>query len=293
MQEIVIISGKGGTGKTSLVAAFAQLSKTELVVADCDVDAADLYLLMHPDFRLEQAFLSGEKAQLDQNGCDQCGLCQAACRFEAIELRAEQYTINALDCEGCGYCARVCPTGAISMVEQKAGDWYRSTTRFGGAMVHARLGIAAENSGKLVSLVKNEARKLAQRKGLETILVDGSPGIGCPVISSLSGADLAILVTEPTISGFHDLKRVRRLVEKFHIRIGCIINKFDLNPEITDQIQDWLDRESISLVARLPYSDVFTEAMTRGQTAIEYSNGTLSQSIRNSWDAILQLNNER
>ncbi|MCK4716880.1 MAG: ATP-binding protein, partial [Candidatus Marinimicrobia bacterium] len=208
MKEIVVISGKGGTGKTSITASFAYLGGKEIVVADCDVDAADLHLLMLPDFAKSEEFYSGVIAKIDQDVCTNCGKCAEVCRFDAIPVIDGQYVVQPLDCEGCGYCARVCPVDAITMESQNVGDWYISTTKVGSSMVHARLGIGAENSGKLVAKVKNEAKIIAKEQDEKYVLVDGSPGIGCPVVSSLSGANFVVLVTEPTVSGIHDLKRV-------------------------------------------------------------------------------------
>ncbi len=208
MKEIVIISGKGGTGKTSIAACYASLGAEDLILADCDVDAADLHLLMNPDFETTEDYFSGELAIIDQDLCTQCGSCSEVCRFQAISNVNGEYRVHPLECEGCGYCARVCPSNAITNEIQNAGEWYISNIKTGSLMVHARLGIAADNSGKLVAKVKNKAREIAKEKGLDIILIDGPPGIGCPVISSLSGADFAVLVTEPTVAGLHDLKRI-------------------------------------------------------------------------------------
>ena len=232
MKEIVVISGKGGTGKTSITASFAYLGEEDIVVADCDVDAADMHLLMQPDFAYAEDFYSGLIAQIDQDICTRCGKCSDVCRFNAIPVINGQYIVEPLDCEGCGYCARVCPVDAISMNEQKVGQFYISKTKARNTMVHAELGFGADNSGKLVAKVKKEAKREAEETNKELVVVDGSPGIGCPVVSSLSGADLVVLVTEATVSGLHDLKRVYELVKKFNIEACCIINKFDLNTGI-------------------------------------------------------------
>ena len=289
MKEIVIISGKGGTGKTSLAAAFAYLGGTDIVTADCDVDAADLHLLLQPEVKTAEDFDSGQLARIDHDLCNQCGRCEEVCRFDGVKFLNGKYSIDTLSCEGCGYCSHVCPVGAISMEDSNVGEWYISTTKVGSIMVHARLGIGAENSGKLVTKVKNEAKKIAEENNKDFVLVDGSPGVGCPVVSSLSGANFVILVTEPTVSGLHDLKRVHQLVEKFKIRVGCIINKADLNLQVTTEIKDFLTREEIIHIADLPYNDVFTSAMVKGQTIIEYDQNDLSAIINASWEKVKQI----
>ncbi|MCD4657299.1 MAG: ATP-binding protein [Planctomycetes bacterium] len=286
MKEIVIISGKGGTGKTSITASFAFLGADTIVAADCDVDAADMHLLLQPDFAKLEDFYSGVKAIINQDECIGCDRCAEVCRFKAIEITDGKYSVIQLNCEGCGYCARVCPTKAIVMEEQNVGKWYVSTTKAGNSMVHARLGIGAENSGKLVAKVKNEAKSIAELERIEFVLVDGSPGIGCPVVSSLSGANFVILVTEPTVSGIHDLKRIYILVKKFNIDAGCIINKYDLNPEITREIEEFLNTENIELISKLPYDETFTKAMTVGQTIVEYDNSELKKILSESWNKI-------
>jgi len=289
VKEIVVISGKGGTGKTSITASFAYLGGREIVVADCDVDAADLHLLMLPDFAKSEEFYSGVIAKIDQDVCTKCGKCAEVCRFDAIPVIDGQYVVQPLDCEGCGYCARVCPADAITMESQNVGNWYMSTTKVGSSMVHARLGIGAENSGKLVAKVKNEAKIIAEKQGEKYVLVDGSPGIGCPVVSSLSGANFVVLVTEPTVSGIHDLKRVYELVKKFGIKTGCIINKADLNNVVEKEILQFLSENDINHIASLPYDETFTKAMTKGKTIMEYGGGSIPRIIEESWDKIKEL----
>jgi len=288
MKEIVVLSGKGGTGKTSLTASFACIEGRDVLVADCDVDAADMHLLMQPDFKVTEDFYSGEMARINQDECIRCGKCDEVCRFNAISIIEGEYFVDPLECEGCGYCSRVCTSKAISNEKLLAGKWFVSTIKTGSQMVHARLGIGADNSGKLVAKVKKEARNMAERKKNGLIIIDGPPGIGCPVISSISGADFVVLVTEPTISGFHDLIRVYELVKKFKIRAGCIINKSDLNVRTAEKIVDFLESEDIVHISSLPYDKIFTESMTYGQTVIEYTNNNMTRKIKDSWAKIKQ-----
>lgn len=288
MKEIVVISGKGGTGKTSITATLAVLAGKNAVIADCDVDAADMHMLMKPVIEKSENFFSGVAAQIDENKCINCGICADVCRFKAIPVINSKHSINTLNCEGCGYCEKVCPVEAISMHEQNVGDWYISKTRIGNTLVHAKLGIAAENSGKLVAKVKNETKKIAERENKKYIIVDGSPGIGCPVVSSLSGANYVVLVTEPSLSGLHDLKRVFELVKKFNLKAGCIINKSDINPEVTNKIIQFLKDESIKHIASLPYDENFTKAMTMGKTIVEYDHSGLKDLLVESWEIVKQ-----
>lgn len=289
MKEIVIISGKGGTGKTSYTASISVLAGKDAIVADCDVDAADMHLLMKPVVEKSENFYSGVVAEIDPDKCTNCGICAEKCRFNAIPVINDQHIISSLNCEGCGYCEKVCPVKAIQMNEMNVGDWYISNTKVDNTMVHARLGIGAENSGKLVAKVKNEAKQLAEETNKHYIIVDGSPGIGCPVVSSLSGANYVVLVTEPSVSGLHDLKRVYELVDKFNLKAGCIINKSDINPEVTNEILDFLKKESIEHIVSLPYNENFTKAMTNGQTIVEYDQGELHDAIVQSWEKVKEL----
>ncbi len=286
MKEIVVISGKGGTGKTSITASFAYLGGNRVVVADCDVDAADMHLLLKPRVVRTQDFFSSQVAAIDNDICTDCGECMDVCRFDAIEIRDSEYFIKPLDCEGCGYCSRICPVGAIELSLQNDGQWFISKTNAHNTLVHAKLGIGAENSGKLVAKVKNKARQIAKYNSRDFVIVDGSPGIGCPVVSSLSGADFVVLVTEPSVSGLHDLKRVYQLIKQFNIKAGCIINKHDLNPQKTKEITAFLKDQGIENIARLPYDEDFTKAMTLGKTIMEYSNGKLADIVADSWEKI-------
>ena len=291
MKEIVIISGKGGTGKTSITASFAYLGGKDIVVADCDVDAADMHLLMKPDYSKSEDFYSGEIAKIDQEKCIKCGKCADVCRFDAIPVINNQYVVKPLNCEGCGYCARVCPVNAINMLPQKAGQWFISNTKADNVLVHAKLGIGDDNSGKLVAKVKKEAKQIAENTNKNITVVDGSPGIGCPVISSISGADFVVLVTEPSISGLHDLKRVYKLVKKFKIKAGCIINKANINTEVSEKIKKFLKEKNIVYISSLPYDETFTKAMTNGQTIVEYGESDLKKLIVESWEKVKKLAN--
>ncbi|RLC52920.1 MAG: (4Fe-4S)-binding protein [Candidatus Cloacimonadota bacterium] len=289
MKEIVIISGKGGTGKTSVTASLAYLAGKSIIVADCDVDAADMHLLMKPVNDRKEDFFSGVLAEIDQDKCIKCGKCSNVCRWKAIPIVENKYVVQPLDCEGCGYCSLVCPTDAISMNEQNVGNWIISDVKTNTQMVHARLGIGAENSGKLVAKVKNEAKVLAEKSEKDFVVVDGSPGIGCPVVSSLSGANLVVLVTEPSVSGIHDVKRVYELVKKFGIKAGCIINKADINPDKVKEIHQFLETENIQLIAEIPYDENFTKAMTMGKTIVEYDPDGIGEILKNSWEKIRKI----
>ena len=242
MQELVILSGKGGTGKTSLVAALASLAENK-VLCDADVDASDLHLITKPRIVVRQDFRSGHDAVIRPSKCTQCGLCRDLCRWNAVR---EDFTIDPIDCEGCGVCVYFCPEKAIDFPEKTCGEWFISETRF-GPMVHARLGIAEENSGKLVSLVRQEARKLAEEKSRDLILTDGPPGVGCPVIASMGGASAALLVTEPTVSGRHDMERVAQLADFFKVPVMVCVNKADLNPESTREIRKYAEEKRLYL----------------------------------------------
>ena len=225
MKQILVISGKGGTGKTVLTGALAALAPNK-VMADCDVDAANLYLLLNPSIREKHPFQSGASAVIDPALCSRCGQCSAACRFDAV---SRDFVVNPIACEGCGLCARVCPAGAVIMKENTAGDWFISETRY-GPFVHAKLGLAEENSGKLVAKVRETAGEIAESKAADYVIIDGPPGIGCPVIASLSGVDLAVIVTEPSLSAIHDAERVMDLAKHFEIPVKLVVNKWDINP---------------------------------------------------------------
>jgi len=289
MKEIVVISGKGGTGKTSITASFAVLGGKDVVIADCDVDAADMHILLQAENIKSEDFYSGELAVIDQNICTQCGKCFDICRFDAINVTNGIHSVNEISCEGCGYCARVCPVDAITNISLNVGKWHIANTRFNQPFIHAKLGIGADNSGKLVAHVKNIAKEIAEEYKRPYIIVDGSPGVGCPVVSSLSGAHFVVLVTEPTVSGLHDLKRVYELVKKFHIKAGCIINKSDLNPDKTNEIKAFLKSEEIIHLSDLPYDESFTKAMTNCQTIVEIENNEIKEILSKTWNKIKQI----
>ncbi|MGQ9546375.1 MAG: ATP-binding protein [Dehalococcoidia bacterium] len=277
MKEIVVLSGKGGTGKTSIVASFASLARGK-VLADCDVDAADLYLLLKPAIKEEKEFWSGQVAFIDKEKCTECGLCQELCRFGAIK----DFEIDPISCEGCGFCCQVCPVDAIAMKNNLSGHLFISETRY-GYLCHARLGIAQENSGKLVALVRQNARRMAERENLEYIITDGPPGIGCPVISSLSGAGLALLVTEPTLSGIHDLERVIGVCRHFGVPPLVCINKYDVNEENSYKIERYCSGEGIEVAAKISFDNVVTEAIVHGLPVVEYSSNKVTQQIETLW----------
>ncbi|MBN2890493.1 MAG: 4Fe-4S binding protein [Bacteroidales bacterium] len=288
MKEIVILSGKGGTGKTSITASFAYLARHIAVIADCDVDAADLHLILKPTIKRKEDFYSSLEAVIDQEKCISCGKCERVCRFDAISSYNRLYDVIGLNCEGCGYCEKVCPVDAIKMKQKLDGEWYISESRYVTPLVHAKLGIGTENSGKLVALVKNIAKQIAERSKKEIVLVDGSPGVGCPVISSLSGANYIVFVTEPTVSGVHDLKRVFELASKYHIPSGLIINKADLNREKTQELIEFAKNENINFLGQLPYDEVFTKAMVTGLSIVEFDKqNNISQTITQMWEQIM------
>jgi MinD superfamily P-loop ATPase len=280
MKEVVILSGKGGTGKTTLVGSLAVLAKSK-VLADCDVDAADLHLLLNPSERQKSEFWSGQVAHIDADKCTQCGKCQDICRFNAIK----NFKVDPVSCEGCGFCFRICPDKALSMKENMSGYWFVSDTRF-GPLVHARLGIAQENSGKLVAVVRQQAKKIAECEGKDLIICDGPPGIGCPVISSLSGANLALLVTEPTFSGMHDLDRVLDVCRHFGIQAMVCINKFDLNEENTEQIEEHCLARGIEIAGKIPFDNIVTESIVLGVPVVEHSGGKVTREIKNIWHTL-------
>ncbi|MBP7089056.1 MAG: 4Fe-4S binding protein [Candidatus Omnitrophica bacterium] len=281
MKQIVVISGKGGTGKTVITGAFAALAKNK-VMADCDVDAADLHLLLQPNIKESHEFKSGLKAFIDKKICQQCGKCIVTCRFNAI---SQDFVVDPVSCEGCAFCSYICPVNAITMEESISGEWFISQTRF-GPMVHAKLGIAEENSGKLVSLVRKQAKELAEKNNYDWVIVDGAPGIGCPVIASLSGIDCALVITEPTLSGLHDAIRVIDVAKHFGVTVKLVINKYDLNIEMSEEIERYCLKNKITLIGKVRFDKAIVEAMVEGKTIIEYGNSPVKDEIRQIWDKV-------
>jgi len=288
MKELVVISGKGGTGKTSILAAFAALAKNA-VLADCDVDAADLHLVLEPKVKQTNDFSGGKQASIIAEKCIGCGKCQDMCRFDAINFNGKgndvvdkTFTIDPVSCEGCKVCVEFCPVDAIEFSDHINGQWFVSDTRF-GPMVHARLGIAEENSGKLVTVIRKEAKKIAQEQKRNLLIVDGSPGIGCPVIASITAADLVLVVTEPTLSGKHDLERVAQLTANFGIKTLVCINKADINPEMSCSIAEDAGKHGLKVVGKIPYDEAFTKAQIMKATLIEYTGGDIAEKIKALW----------
>ena len=285
MKEIVIISGKGGTGKTSIAASFAALAAQKAVFADCDVDAADLHLILTPTIRQRTEFRSGHQALINKNLCNGCGTCIELCRFEAIAKRRSDDLIPEIDpvaCEGCGVCVRFCPSHAIEFKEEVCGEWFISDTRF-GPMVHAKLGIASENSGRLVTLVRKEAKQIAQDNGAAYTLIDGSPGIGCPVIASLTAANLALIVTEPTVSGDHDFRRIAGLTRRLGVPAMVCVNKWDINPEKTEEIKAYALQEGLTFAGMIHYGKMATIAQRTGKCIVEFADSKMAADIENVW----------
>ncbi|NLI70182.1 MAG: 4Fe-4S binding protein [Firmicutes bacterium] len=282
MKEIVVISGKGGTGKTTLMASFAVLAGGEAVMVDADVDAANLSLVLTPQQLESHPFIASSIAVLDRELCTECGLCRELCRFDAI---SENYEIDPISCEGCTVCSRACPEEAIEMKEVVSGHWFLSQTPY-GKLIHARLGIAEENSGRLVTLVRNEARKLATAEEKKFLLTDGPPGIGCPVIASLSGANLALIVTEPTVSGIHDLKRVLQVCRHFNVPAAVCINRCDLDEDNSRAIESYCREESVDVISRIPFYREITEALVQGKPVVNFTSGPAADDIASLWQKI-------
>ncbi|WP_136809761.1 4Fe-4S binding protein [Desulfosediminicola flagellatus] len=284
MKEIVVISGKGGTGKTSLTASFASLAG-KCVVCDADVDGADLHLLLQPRTKTRTDFMGGGLAVINGETCTECDRCRELCRFGAI---SENYVVDRFKCEGCGVCVDLCPEQAIDFPIQKCGEWYSCTTRI-GPMVHARLGAAEENSGKLVNLVRKEARKIAEETGNDLLITDGPPGIGCPVIAAIGGATVLVVIVEPTLSGLHDMSRVIDLAAHFRVPAMVCVNKFDLNLEMTETIEEHARSRNLMLLGRIPFDPVFVQAMVQGQNIIEYADDSkTAESVREVWNNIIE-----
>jgi len=284
MKQITIISGKGGTGKTTLVASFAALAEN-IVIADCDVDAPDLHLLLHPEIVKREDFKGSKVAAMDKTKCIECGRCKEACRFNAISGTKSGYAVNQARCEGCGVCVFVCEQEAIRLEERVSGYAFISKTKY-GTMAHAQLNIAEEASGKLVTVVRNNAQRVAEEEGSALILIDGSPGIGCPVIASLTGVDLALVITEPTMSGLHDLARILDVTRHFGIATVVCINKCDINEENSRKITEFCKKRRVTIVRNIPYDSVVTDAMVAGMSVVEFSDCAVSDAIKEIWASI-------
>ena len=290
MKEVVIVSGKGGTGKTSITAAFAALAERR-VMADCDVDAADLHLVLQPEIMREESYSGGNKARILADDCTACGLCVQNCRFRAIDFPASAGTetkkpwINPIFCEGCRVCAMVCPVGAIAFEAAQSGGWFVSETPY-GPLVHAQLGIAQGNSGKLVTIVRQEARAIAERQGLDLILIDGPPGAGCPVIASITGTDLVLVVTEPTLSGRHDLMRIIELTAHFRVPVLLCVNKWNLHPDLTEQIEREAQSLGIASAGRIRYDPRVTEAQIRKTNVTALGSSEVGDDIHFVWQKV-------
>ena len=282
MKKITVISGKGGTGKTTLSANFSALANNH-VIADCDVDAPNMHLLLEPHVEKERDFSGGKIAIRDIDKCTECGLCYENCRFNAVN---EDFSINPVKCEGCSVCAEVCPVDAIKMEAALTGQIYESQTKY-APMIHARLKAGAENSGKLVSEVRDKAEERAENEGRELIIVDGSPGIGCPVIASLNGVDMALIVTEPSKSGLSDLKRVVEMIEHFDLKSKVIINKFDLNERMADEIENFCNKQELEVIARIPFDPIFVDLLRKGKLLVEEKKDTeIGEKIISLWNKI-------
>ena len=281
MKELVVISGKGGTGKTSVTASLAALASSP-VIADCDVDAADLHLVLQPQIRESHEFLSGHEAVIRPDDCSGCGICMDLCRFDAVRPDEDVFIIDPIACEGCNVCVHFCPEQAIDFPQSLSGKWFISDTRL-GPMVHAKLGVAAENSGKLVSLVRNEAKRVAGEENRKIVIVDGPPGIGCPVIAAITGASKVLVVTEPTVSGEHDLERVLHLARHFEIPASVCVNKWDINPEAAGRIEQKALALGARLAGRIRYDPDVTRAQIENKAVVE-TDAPSAEDIRQVWE---------
>jgi len=280
VKQLAIVSGKGGTGKTTIAAAFAALAKNKVMV-DCDVDAADLHLLLQPNILTQEKYFAGRSPHVDLEKCTQCGLCTEICRFHAID----NGVVNSMSCEGCGFCSHICPEEAITMREAFSGDWFVSETPY-GPFIHARLGIGDENSGKLVTVVRKKAMEVAQERGLELILIDGPPGIGCPVTASLTGVNLVLAITEPTLSGIHDLERILKLSDHFKIPSMVCVNKFDINLGNTAQILSYCEKNGSRLIGQIPYEPKVVEALVNRKTVMDYPCNGVQEIVHRVWEEV-------
>jgi len=295
IKEIAIISGKGGTGKTSVTAALSECANP-IVVADCDVDASNLPIILNPESEIKtEEYFGGFYATVDKELCSSCGICEVTCRFDAIHFGSgdkpwDRYPdIHFYSCEGCGACVDVCPTGALKLLDRKSGALYESTMRY-GPIVYAELDVGEGTSGKLVSLVRRRATEVAQNAGMGIVLIDGSPGIGCPVIASITGATAVAIVSEPSVSGLHDLDRISQLTNHFNIPAGLIINKHDLNPEMTKKMEEASLGKGIKVIGKIGYDRIWVDSMVQGKTVLEYTdNSGLRENIQGIWTQISEL----
>lgn len=279
MKELVVISGKGGSGKTTMVAALSQLADKP-VLCDADVDAADLHLILSPNVKESHEFTAGHTASINLDKCTRCGKCIELCRFNAI---SPDFVVDPLECEGCGVCYYFCEEGAVDFPENLSGHWYMSDCRF-GPMVHAKLGIAEENSGKLVTLVRKEAGQIAEANGHEMVITDGPPGVGCPVIAAIGGASGVLIVTEPTLSGRHDMERVVELARHFSVPALLCINKYDLNESISEGIRKFAEQHNVPCVGQVPFDPAMTKSMVQAQTLFEYDpDAPACAAVREIW----------
>ncbi len=283
MKQLTVISGKGGTGKTSLTAAFASMAD-DAVLADCDVDAADLHLLLDPSVQRRMDFTGLPVAVIDSDGCTGCGKCRDHCVFDAIDASFE---VQPAACEGCSVCMYICPVDAVEMQPRTAGQAFVSATRF-GPMAHARLYAGEEASGRLVTMVREQARDLADEHGRDLVVIDGPPGIGCPVIAAITGVDLVLVVTEPTLSAIHDLERVLSVAAHFDVPAVVCINKHDINEENSDDIATYCREKDVPVVGRIPYDEAMTKAMVQGKTIVEYDDGATAERIADLWRRVRQ-----
>lgn len=275
--EIAVISGKGGTGKSSISAAFATLNQ-EVVLADCDVDAANLYILFNPTHEYEEAYVGGEHALIDYDVCTNCGICLEYCRFDAISMENEKVVISETVCDGCRLCPRVCPVDAIKMIESGNSRMYEGSFR-NGKMVYGRLAPGEENTGKLVNMVRDNAKEIAKKCNLENIIIDGPPGIGCPVISTITGVDSVVIVTEPTLSALHDLKRTVEISNKFNIKVWVLINKYDINSQMAAKIEDYCKEMKVEIAGKIPFDEEFVHAMVNCKSIIEWKPNSKTSNI--------------
>ncbi len=285
IKELTIVSGKGGTGKTTITAAFASLCKNK-IMTDCDVDAADLHLILQPEVLHQESFIGGRAPVMDKSICTECGTCQEVCRFNAVDLDSDQsYIINSFACDNCALCVFACPEKAISMVDSVNGNWFISKTPY-GKMVHAKLGIAEDNSGKLVTLVRQQAKKLAEEEGLSLIVNDGPPGIGCPVTAAITGTSLVLVVTEPTLSGIHDMERVVDLCRYFQVPVQVCINKYSINLVNTQKIREYCANLGIAIVGELPFEPLVNKALVARQNVIDFECGAVTKVVRRMWQEV-------